>query len=222
MPTLPWLEEPLEDKVQKLTSDVRDLEDQIAELSRRLPSNAEVDLAQGHVHTNVTIPALVLITPASYLSIGVELGANAVTPASAVWPAANRAIFVPFVLPERVTVRQLLCVNGGTVSGNVDVGIYNSDLSLLISSGSTAQAGVNSTQTFDVTDTVLQPGFFYLAMAANNILATNQRWAPFGTQQGAFGVAQQASAFPLPASATLASVTSSYIPYIGLSLRAVV
>lgn len=174
-------------------------------------------------------PTPIMINPGSRLSIGDHISAwGSAGPASAAWPAANRALYIPFVLAEAVTVLKLFCVNGGTVSGNLDVGIYNNAGSRLISSGSTAQAGANAIQEFDIADTVIGPGQFYLAMAVDNVTATVARWQPIGATVLAAnvlrttGMAEQASAFPLPASATLAVVSTMYIPLVGLSLRTLV
>ena len=169
----------------------------------------------------------VLITPASRLSLGTEMAANAVAaPAEASWPAANRAIYVPFELEESVTVLKLFIFNGFTVSGNVDLGIYNSVFTRLVSSGSIAQTGVSSLQEFDIADTVIGPGQFYLALAVDNIDAILFRWLGTGAVAvellKSWGLAQEASAFPLPATATPVSVSSDYIPYVGLSLRSLV
>lgn len=166
-------------------------------------------------------PTPFMITPASRLSIGTELAAlGAGVPAPATWPAANRAIYIPFVLAESVTVVKLFWVNGATVSGNVDVGIYGGvSQTRLVSSGTTAQAGVNDVQSVDVTDTAMGPGQFYLALVCDNTTATFQRWPTATLNLKVAGAAQQASAFVLPTSAVLAATTAAYLPVFGLSLR---
>jgi hypothetical protein len=57
----------------------------------------------------------------------------------------------------------MLVLNGATASGNMDVGIYDYAGTRLVSSGSTAQSGTSAFQDFDITDTLLGPGIFYLA-----------------------------------------------------------
>ena len=88
--------------------------------------------------------------------------------ASATYVAANRAHYIPFVVSEPITVVQLFAYNGATASGNIDMGIYDAKGTKLVSIGSTAQAGTNALQTFDITDTVLGSGRFYLAVAMDN------------------------------------------------------
>ena len=156
-------------------------------------------------------------------SVGVELALSAQqgAGASAVWPAADRAIFVPFYLSERMTATKMFVANGAAVSGSLDLGIYDAAGTRLVSSGSTAQAGITTTQVVDITDTTLSPGTYYMAMAMDNITGTTLRSAPSLIFHKSMGIAQQASAFPLPATATLAASASTYIPFMGVSFRTV-
>lgn len=143
------------------------------------------------------------------------------SPGSAVFPASNRAIYIPFRLNAPIVAELLFVLNGAAVSGNIDVGIYDKDGTRLISTGSTAQSGISSLQTFNITDTRLDMGLFYLAVAMDNttgaLIRTNQAAAAMRMQ----GCAQQASAFALPAAATFAAVATAYAPIIGLAARPV-
>lgn len=141
--------------------------------------------------------------------------------ASAVWPAANRAIYVPFYLVERMTATKMFVSNGAAVSGNIDLGIYNAAGTRLVSSGSTAQSGTATAQVVDITDTVLEPGTYYMALAIDNTTATTLRNGGAAILLKGMAFAQQASAFPLPATATLAAVASAYTPFFGVSFRTV-
>lgn len=142
-----------------------------------------------------------------------------VTPAATTFPVANDAIFVPFYLHQATLIKRLFCSNGTVVSGNVDVGIYTEDGALIVSSGSVAHAGTSDLQFFDVTDIVLGPGRYYMAIAMDNTTGTIFRANLSVSQQRSLGMAKQASAFPLPASATLAVVTSGFLPLIGAEIR---
>ncbi len=144
---------------------------------------------------------------------------NLGTPASAVWPLANRAIFVPFRLSRSIVAVKLFIFNGTVVSGNVDVGLYDEFGTKLVSKGSTAQAGTSALQAFDITDTRLGPGLFYLAVALDTGTGTLFRAALAVQLLRVMGCAQMASAFALPAAATLATVSSAYLPVAGLSTR---
>lgn len=124
--------------------------------------------------------------------------------ASATYPSANLAIFYPVRVTRAFTVAQLFVLNGATVSGNIDVGIYDSAGTRLVSSGSTAQSGTNAVQAFNIADTLLAAGWYYLAVAMDNITGTLQRnTAGSFVMTASLGIGQQASAFPLPATATI-------------------
>lgn len=141
--------------------------------------------------------------------------------ASAAYPSANLAIFYPFVLSERATAVQLWMYNGGTASGNADLGVYYPDGTRLVSMGSTAQSGTSDLQRMNITDTVLPAGVtLYMAVAFNGTTGTLHRMpASVGIPQlRALGLLEMASAFPLPATATFAAITTAnYIPCVGIS-----
>lgn len=141
--------------------------------------------------------------------------------ASAVWPSANRALFIPVVVPCRVTVFQLGWYNGATASGNVDAGIYDLAGNRLVSTGSIAQAGVSALQLVDTTDTVLPPGNYFLALAMDNITGTIFSSGP-GSQHllRACGVQEQATAFALPSTATFSAPSSNYLPHVVAAIKA--
>lgn len=167
-------------------------------------------------------PNTASITPWSLLeSIGSKIAGMNVSmtgAASAVWPSANLAVYVPFVLRRQITVTQLFWYNGATASGNVDVGIYTADGARIVSSGSTAQGTINVLQAVDITDTPIGPGLYRMALAVNNGTATM-----FAAASGLIalfssaGVTQQATAFALPATSTIATATFDYLPVFGLT-----
>lgn len=100
-------------------------------------------------------------------------------------------------------------------SGNLDVGIYSEKGSLLVSAGSTA-VGAAGFQSFDVTDTPLNPGIYFLAMCVDNTTASfNRSNAVIAANMQACGVQQQAvGAVTLPSTATFANPASAYSPAI--------
>lgn len=142
-----------------------------------------------------------------YLQFGVGfLGAASV---SVAWPTANKAIYMPVLLAEPLLVTQMWVENGATASGNIDVGIYDEAGTRIVSSGSTAQSGTSAMQVFNVTDTLLGPGVFYIAVALDNTTGTVHVWGSATTILGrATGALQQTSAFALPAVATFATLTT--------------
>lgn len=165
---------------------------------------------------NQALPALPTICQFSPESISIVDGSFSIGAVSSGVLTANRAYLIPFHLEEPITITKLFCANGATASGNVDVGIYSSDFTKIISSGSTAQAGTNDLQVFDVTDTTIGPGDFYLAVALDNgtgTVFTQNLTVAIGRRSG---LLQMASAFPLPATITPATISAGTCPLVGL------
>lgn len=133
------------------------------------------------------------------------------------WPLANLAFYIPVLVRAPVTVYQLAWGNGSTLGSNVDVGIYDgSSKARLVSTGSTPQSGASQVQAVDVADTPIPVGLHYLAMAVDGagpglVYRGNVASTP---ALRASGVAQQASAFPLPSTAAFATVQQGTMPLI--------
>jgi hypothetical protein len=142
---------------------------------------------------------------------------------SLVFPSANRAIFLPFAVFTNIKPLSMFVINGATAAGNIDVGIYSLGGTKLWSNGGTAQSGTSAIQSFSVTGLELSPGTYYFAVAESSTSATLYRGST-GTlsYDKMTGLAQMATAYPLPASATLATATSDYIPIVGLTTRSVI
>jgi len=153
--------------------------------------------------------------------LGVAIGAvtGGSSPGSAAFPAANDAIFVPFVIQSATPIKRLFSANGTVASGNIDVGIYSEDGARIVSAGSTAQAGTTDLQFFDIADLILGPGRYYMAVALDNGTGTLQRANIIVARLQCLGLAKQASAFPLPATATFATVTAAYLPVVGAEIK---
>lgn len=139
--------------------------------------------------------------------------------AAATWPTANRAMYYPFRIGRTVTLTQMFTFNG-TSSGNIDVAVYNEGFTRLVSAGSTAMAGASAVQYFNVTDTVLTPGAYYMAVAVDNTTASFERANIECPVLAAFGVLQESAAFALPATATPALYTAEaggagMVPHMG-------
>ena len=119
-------------------------------------------------------PTLPILTPWSLESRNVS-GATffpAGSATSTAWPTANSANFYPFTLTDFQMVYQLLLWIGSTASGNVDIGIYDGQWNLLVSSGSTGMGTIDVVQEFNVTDTPLSPGRYFLAVGCDNTTGT--------------------------------------------------
>lgn len=166
-----------------------------------------------------------VISTASPESIGVELGwltAHAAV-ASTTWPLANRIKYIPFALSDIITVAQLWCANGATIAGNVDMAVYDNAKNKIIgTAGAVAHAGASVPQFFNVTDTLLYPGLYYIALCSSIATATFQQWTlaqiPFARAIGVLSEAGAATA--LPATATPVAALDVKVPLCGLTIFA--
>lgn len=150
-------------------------------------------------------------------------GLNTASFSTTAWPAANLAIFVPMRLARRVTVYKLVTGSGTTANGNYDVGIYDRFGKRIVSSGATAKTS-GTENVVDIADTLLGPGLYYLAMAAddtdNYVLSTPAGTSPVPLQKARmYGTLEMASAYTLPDPATFAARTTGLIPAIGAYMR---
>ncbi len=146
------------------------------------------------------------------------------SPTSTTWLTANLAIYVPVRIATPLIAKQLFLWNGATVSGNVDMGIYDVAGRRIVSAGSTAQAGTSVLQLFDITDTWLGRGLYYFGLAFDNTTATITRgaWSDARVGRTVGGTVQQATAFPLPTTATFAVWVGTPIPNMGLTTKVVI
>lgn len=175
-------------------------------------------------------PGQVLFVPSSYitpldplLSVGVTFGVSNVSQSSQVWPLANLAIYIPFVVGLPYLAVKMGVNNGTVVSGNVDVGIFDQGGNKIVTMGSTAQAGTSVQQVFDITDTLLLPGRYYMALACSNVTSTFICDKPIAALLSSMGMLQQATALPLPTTtATFAKLANPIMPMMTIMGRTVV
>ena len=142
---------------------------------------------------------------------GEGISGNALPASSQTWnnisSASNAAVFVPLYIERPGIITKLWTQNGGTAAGNIDIGLYSCVDGLpatrLVSSGSTAQAGTNVLQEFNITDyPVSGSTVLFLGMASDSSSTTIVSGSLGAAFVRAIGLARQASAFPLPATAT--------------------
>jgi hypothetical protein len=152
---------------------------------------------------------------------GLEAAIDGASIAAAVWPAANRAIYMPFLVDYTVTITHI-GFEVSVQSGNCDVGIYDENSSRVVSKGSTA-VGAAGIQTIDITDTTLNPGLYFIAMCVDNITASIFRFNGLeALALQVLGVQQQAvGAVTLPDPATFANPAANYLPVVALTTRTV-
>jgi hypothetical protein len=140
------------------------------------------------------------------------------TPASAVWPAAQEAIYIPFSIPEAATFTRGYVYNGATAAGNWDIGIYDESGNRLASSGAVAMSGTNAIQVIAFTASVtLQPGRYYMALVNDNATATVFASAANLTYIHSGPYLQTSAGTTLPTTATFATWVSTIHPCFGVS-----
>lgn len=163
-------------------------------------------------------------TPAGvYSTAFAMLGMNNAGVASTSWPAANLALFVPMRVGRPEVIYKLAVGAGSTAAGNFDVGVYDAQGNLLVSSGATAK-GASTEHVIDIADTLVGPGIYYLALAAdgtnNYVMHTPSGTSPVPLQkQRLYGTLEAASAYTLPSAVTFAACTNVGIPMIAAYTR---
>lgn len=130
---------------------------------------------------------------------------------------ANTACYVPFQLPMAYTVARAYLVNGGGAAGNLDIGIYNQDFSLVAHTGSFAQSGTLTVQ-YQALAANLTAGNYYMAIVSDNAGATIFFTGNLSASLSRVsGILQQASAFPLPNPMVPVSPTTAFWPLFGIT-----
>jgi hypothetical protein len=137
---------------------------------------------------------------------------------NAAW-TANRAVYMPVLVENPITVTDMgFLVN--TQSGNVDAGIYSWNGAKIVTTGSIAM-GAAGFQNLALVDTLLTPGWYFIAFAASSAtanVATSIATVPVGR---ICGFQEQAlGALPLPATATFATYATALAPWIVASYYA--
>lgn len=143
---------------------------------------------------------------------------GSVANSTAVFPSANRALYIPIHMPVAFKIARFWVSNGSNATGNVDVGLSDESGDKLISTGSTARSGASTIQYIGVTDASFGPGTYYLDIALDTTAGSLQRLAASSISQPRVGgMFQEDSAFPLPSTATFAAIAANYAPYFGFS-----
>lgn len=141
---------------------------------------------------------------------------------STAFPAANRAIYIPFTLPARYPMARIWWANGATATGNIAAGILTEAGVALGAVGATAQAGTTIVQSAALA-LDLPPGAYYLGLTASSTSSTLRAWAVAVAQEQALGMAQEAlGSTAMPAVATFATVASAYLPLCGITSQSVI
>ena len=135
------------------------------------------------------------------------------------WPAANRAIYLPFSLPIDAPVASIgfYC---SAASGNYDIGVLAGDGTTLVASKGTTALVATSINTWTPTGLTLMAGLrYYAGLVVSTGGATFLEFGHAVNTLRATGCAQEAlSSTALVATATPAQITSNYFPAIVLTI----
>lgn len=139
---------------------------------------------------------------------------------------ANLAHYVPFRLWVPATALKMTYIVGATANGNVDLGIYSWEKNRLVNSGSTAQGTANTVQEVDITDTLLMPGRYFMAIQGSSGTGTMFRQGnPDENILGILPIYDQAvGSFGLPATAAFTVTTqgTTLVPVLAVHFDATV
>lgn len=147
-------------------------------------------------------------------------------PASATYPATNRAYYYPVVIPVACTMYRFFWLNGATAStNNIQIGIYNDNDAgtdgpgtAILRGTSTLASGANVCQFDNITDTPIDKGRYWLAIWGSGTTTTVFRAAASATLlRGWSGYLESSLTGGLPATATPAQNTTPYIPIFGFT-----
>jgi hypothetical protein len=131
---------------------------------------------------------------------------------------ANMAQYIPFWLPCAFTIRGIFWMNGSTVTGNGDFGIYSLEGVKLGSTGSTALTGISQLQGVTLSTALnLDRGIYFMAAVSDG--ATRYTNTTFGSAADVskVGVFEESSVFPLPSTASFGTPTFLAIPWISIT-----
>jgi len=156
-------------------------------------------------------PYIITSSPAS------AVAANVSAYALAAFPAANRALFIPFTLPSTQRIATVSVYAGG--SGTFDLGIYEKTCVTKLASLGSTTLSANAVNTWTLTKPFLvrKGELFWLGLSASAVTATFVSQPRTVTTLRTMGVAQQTTAHPLPSPATPAQVASTFIPTFALT-----
>lgn len=124
--------------------------------------------------------------------------------------AANVVVYRPFRVTRSFSAERMTIENGGTVSGNVRMGILDSAGVLLASTAATVHTGTNATQTIALsTPTVLSAGQYFMALSLDN--TTGTFIGGTSSYEGLIHQGVRASTAGIVTTPTIVDITSSHL-----------
>lgn len=168
---------------------------------------------------NYRLPNLPTITPFHEASLGSLTRYLAGTAFASATAGSQVAQFFPWVVEMPITIVKGFVMNGASVNGNVDVGVYDHEFNRLVSMGATAQAGTTAIQSLDITDTTIDPGRYWLAFLCSGTGTVHAKLSTDEIILPVFPLLEMTGQTALPATATAAKNTqaSPIIPLFGFS-----
>ena len=173
------------------------------------------------------VQPLMISTLGKYASFGLTypiVQSVAAPTSSNILGGSTGSVLTSFTLPGPYTVRAFYVYNGATVTGNIDMGIYQinpgqTSLTRVVSTGATAQTGASTVQTLTCTATRLDRGTYYMALGITISTQTFFSVATTYGMAGGIGCHISTSGSPLPATLTAAtwSLATVRVPWMGIS-----
>lgn len=143
------------------------------------------------------------------------------------WPAANRALYVPFNLPYRYLVRRAAWTNGSTPGGNWDIGFFSESGTRLWRSGTVAGSGQAQPQWRTLaTPLILEAGVNYWFGVVHDVTTAQHPCGATLTASQATEIrelgaqSEDLASTALPAQATFAPWASQHFPLLAFTFTA--
>lgn len=169
---------------------------------------------------NPSLPTPLSITTASANGAAADCIDNYGSSIGTISLFANTIRLIPFTIKELTNVAKLFIFCSANATGNFDIGIYMSDGTKIVTTGSVARTATNDLQIVDVSDTILPAGSYYFALVTDNATATYEAISGLtaGVEPSVVGMATHSSTtFPLPATITVSSFSTTVVPILGFS-----
>lgn len=133
------------------------------------------------------------------------------------WPTADRAFYLPFVLPCDARIYAVRA-RGTNTTGNYDIGLYDEYFRRIASKGSTANA--NAALELSVDLQLCGGRMYWMALVMSSTSSGVIRATEGSVNRLVFaGLTQEDSALPLPATATPVDIASDFVPMMVLGIR---
>jgi hypothetical protein len=143
------------------------------------------------------------------------------TTGAGTFPAANLIIYCPVRVTKATRVKKLWIAAQNTAGApdTLVLGVYGRGGTKLFDSGNITHPATSDEIVANVTNAILPPSLYYLAVTQNATAGTFQRFAPGAPIPAAMGLRTEAGAGGLPATATwVVDNTLNFVPIMGMLL----